>query len=150
MDLSSETALLRVEKAFTQASTPVVKYPRQLGQFWNDQLVKGKLVALMAPEKRGKTWWLMDMAMRAARQKKKVAFFQAGDMTEDEQLMRICIHLTKKSNLDKYSGKMFQPVKDCVYNQLSTCTKEVRECDFGVFEGKTIKEIRKEDRKSVV
>ena len=144
LDLSSETALLRVEKAFTQASSPVVKYPRQLGQFWNDQLVKGKLVALMAPEKRGKTWWLMDMAMRAARQKKKVAFFQAGDMTEDEQIMRMCIHITKKSNLEKYSGKMFQPVRDCVLNQLGTCTKEVRECDFGVFEGRTIKELRKD------
>jgi len=142
LDLSSETALLRIEKAFTQASTPVVKYPRQLGQFWNHQLVKGKLVSLMAPEKRGKSFWLLDIAIRATRQKKKVAFFQAGDMTEDEQLMRICIHLTKKSNLDKYNGKMMQPVRDCVYNQLSTCTKEVRECDFGIFEGKTIKEIR--------
>ena len=144
LDMSSKMALLRVEKAFRQAGTPVVKYPRQLGEFWNHQLVKGRLVALMASEKRGKTWWLMDMAMRATRQKVKVGFFQAGDMTEDEQLMRLCIYLTKKSNLDKYSGKMFQPVRDCVLNQLGTCDKEIRECDFGVFEGRSMKEIRQE------
>ena len=144
LDLSSETALLRIEKAFRQASTPVVKYPRQLGEFWNTQLVKGKLVALMGPEKRGKTWWLMDMAMRGTRQKVKVAFFQAGDMTEDEQLMRLSIYLTKKSNLKKYSGKMFQPIRDCVLNQLDTCDKEERECSFGVFEGRLAKELRQE------
>ena len=144
LDLSSEVALLRVEKAFKQASTPVVKYPRQLGEFWNKQLVKGRLVSLMGPEKRGKTFWLMDMAMRAARQKVKVAFFQAGDMTEDEQLMRLSIYLTKKSNLNEYSGKMFQPIRDCVYNQLDTCDKDVRECNFGVFEGRSKKELRNE------
>jgi len=144
LNLDGGTVLLRIEKAFAQASSPVVRYPRQLGEFWNSQFVKSRLVALMGIEKRGKTWWLMDIAMRAARQRVKVAFFQAGDMTEDEQLIRISIHLTKKSNLDKYNGKMFQPVRDCVYNQLGTCEKEVRECDFGVFEGRTEKEVRQE------
>ncbi len=144
LDLSSDEVLMKLENAFTQASTPVVKYPRQLGEFWNSQFVRGKLVALMGIEKRGKTWWLMDIAIRAARQRVKVAFFQAGDMTEKEQLMRIAVHLTKKSNLDKYSGRMFQPVKDCIYNQLDTCEKEIRECDFGVFEGRTEKEVRRE------
>jgi len=38
---------------------------------------------------------------------------------------------------------MYQPVKDCAFNQLDTCDKEVRECDFGIFEGRDIKELRK-------
>lgn len=144
LDLNSDEVLIKLENAFTQTSSSVVVYPRQLGEFWNNQFVRGKLVALMGIEKRGKTWWLMDIAIRAARQKRKVVFFQAGDMTEKEQLMRIAIHLTRKSNLDKYSGKMFQPVKDCIYNQLDTCDKEIRECDFGIFEGRTEKEVRQE------
>ena len=39
---------------------------------------------------------------------------------------------------------MFQPVRDCVLNQLDTCDKEERECNFGVFEGRLAKELRQE------
>ena len=142
LDLSNLAALERVEKAFKEASQPLIRYPRQLGEFWSSQLVRGALVALMAAEKRGKTFWLLDMAIRACSQRAKVVFFQAGDMTEGQQLKRLCTYLTKKSSLKKYSGKMHQPVRDCVYNQLNTCDKEDRECDFGVFEDKTEEQVR--------
>ena len=68
LDLSSTVALKRVEKAFKEAAQPLIRYPRQLGEFWNSQLVRGSLVALMASEKRGKTFWLLDMAIRACTQ----------------------------------------------------------------------------------
>ncbi len=142
LDLSSTVALKRVEKAFKEAAQPLIRYPRQLGEFWNTQLVRGSLVALMASEKRGKTFWLLDMAIRACAQRSKVVFFQAGDMTEGQQLKRLCTYLTKKSSLKKYSGKMTQPVRDCVYNQLNTCDREERESDFGIFEDKTEEQVR--------
>ncbi len=135
IDLSEERALGDIEKAFTILSQPVVKYPRQLGTFLNDQMVRGGFVAFMAPEKRGKTFWLLDMAMRASRQGSNVAFFQAGDMTKEQQIIRICIYLAGKSNKEKYSGKMFEPVRDCIHNQLDNCDRKERECDFGIFEG---------------
>ena len=144
VDFKSEEALDKVEKAFKNTGDVLIEYPRQLGRFWNHQLVRNGFVALLSIEKRGKTFWLMDMAVRATRQKRKVAFFQAGDMTEDEQIMRICIHLTGRSNLKEYSGKMWVPVRDCIYNQLSTCDKEQRECDFGALEDQTEKQIRTE------
>jgi hypothetical protein len=86
----------------------------------------------------------MEMAIRASRQKRRVAFFQAGDMSEEEQMMRICVHLTGRSNEKEYSGRTHQPVKDCIHNQLNTCKKPERECDFGVFEEWTEEELRKE------
>lgn len=144
LDLSNETALKRVEKAFAEAKTPIVRYPRQLGEFWNAQMVRGGFVALMGSDKRGKTFWLLDIAMRASRQKAKVAFFQAGDMTEDQQIIRIGVYLTKKSNLKKYSGKMYQPVRDCVWNQLDSCDREERECDFGIFKNRSDEALRNE------
>jgi len=144
VDFKSEKALEKVEKAFNQSNQTVIEYPRQLGEFWNRQLRRGAFVALMSTEKRGKTFWLMDMADRCSEQKHKVAFFQAGDMTEDEQIMRICVHNTGKSNLVEYSGKMYQPVRDCIRNQMDTCKKDVRECDFGVFEDWEEKSIRTE------
>jgi len=88
------------------------------------------------------TFWLLDMSIRACSQRSKVAFFQAGDMTEGQQLKRLCTYLTKKSSLKKYSGKMHQPVRDCIYNQMNTCDKEERECDFGVFDDKTEEQVR--------
>ena len=144
IDLSNDIVLQRVDKAFSEAAKPVVRFPGALGDFWNAQLVRGGFVALMASDKRGKSFWLLEIAIRGRKQGAQVAFFQAGDMTEGQQLKRICVYLTKRSDLKKYSGEMYQPVKDCVFNQMDTCDKECRECDFGVFTDRSEKEIREE------
>jgi len=143
-DLSDPGALDKVREAFAEAKEPLVTYPRQLGLFWNNQLVRGAFVALMGSEKRGKSYWLMDIVVRAVRQKRNVAFFQAGDMTEYQQIRRFCIHLAKKSDTAKYCGEMLEPVRDCVHNQRDTCTREERENAFGVFPDKSELEIRKD------
>ena len=144
IDLSDKEVLNNIEKAFNITSQSVFRYSRQLGEFWNEQLVRGGFIGLLAPEKRGKTFALLDMAILAARQGSNVAFFQAGDMTEDQQLKRICIKLAKKSDKEKYSGKMYEPVRDCIFNQLDTCDKKQRECEFGVFEDQTKEFIRQD------
>lgn len=144
LDLNSEITLDRIEKAFIETGQPVVTFPKQLGKFWNSQFVKGGLISILASDKKGKSFFLLDIAIRACRQKKKVVFFQAGDMTESSQLKRICIYLTQKSDQKRYCGKMWQPVRDCIHNQLNECTKEERECSFGIFEGKDKKYLRQE------
>ena len=133
LDLSNTNALLKIENAFTELSEPLISYPGALGDMWNSQLVRGSLVGILAPEKRGKTFFLLDMCVRAVRQKSKVAFFQAGDMTENQQIKRIGSYLSKKPIQEKYCGDVYFPVIDCVKNQLDTCDKEERECDFGPF-----------------
>lgn len=144
LDLSNEEELeIAVETAFQEAEAPLIKYTGALGSFWNEQLVRGAFVALMAPEKRGKTFWLLELAKRAAKGGAKVAFFQAGDMSQSEQLQRICISLTQKAIKKSHTGLKYSPVKDCTRNQINTCDKQVRECDFGVFEGHSEKELRK-------
>ena len=133
----------KIEKAFDDTQHPVVSYGQAIGKFWNDQLVRGGFVSLMGIEKRGKTFWLMDIAIRGARGKANVVFFQAGDMTEAQQLKRLCAHLAKKSRLKKHAGEMYEPVRDCVLNQRDACDKEgIRACNFGVFETRTEAEIR--------
>ena len=134
IDLSNESSLTRVEQAFDEASKPLVTYPGALGQFWNDQMTRDALVSLLAPEKRGKSYMLLDLARRAVTQRLNVAFFQAGDMSEAQQLRRLAIQLKKKSDREEYTGKMYEPVKDCIYNQTDNCNLKVRECDHGVFE----------------
>ena len=146
VDLSKESSLSSVTSAFSEVKTPVIYYARQLGQFWNDELIKGGFVVLMGSEKRGKTWRLLEMSLRAARQKRKVAFFQAGDMTDNQQIRRIGINLAGKSDKEKFLGKQLEPVRDCILNQLDLCTKKERECDFGVFDDKSEEFIRNEAR----
>lgn len=133
LDLSNENILGKIDDIFDSTYESVIKFPGALGDFWNDQLVKGGLVAILAPEKRGKTFWLIEFMMRAYKQGKKIAFFQAGDMTENQMLMRICIYLAKKSNKERYCGVQYVPVQDCIKNQADTCDKQIRECQFGLF-----------------
>jgi hypothetical protein len=128
-----ETLMNTIEKAFTYSQQPVVRYPRQLGQFLNDLLVRDSLVGIMGSEKRGKTFWLLEFAIRAARQRSNVAFFEAGDMSEGQITRRISIYLAKQSDKEKYSGKMFQPVRDCIWNQMDLCDNPQRESDEGIF-----------------
>lgn len=144
VDFSKENVLENVEKAFQDASTPIVHFPKAIGEFWDAQFVRGGFIAFLASEKRGKSFMLMDIAARAARQGNKVAFFQAGDMTRDQQIRRFCIHLAKASDMEKYCGDMYEPVVDCVRNQLDICQRPERECEFGVlFDAKfTEKDLR--------
>ncbi|MCK9429597.1 MAG: hypothetical protein M0R17_06295 [Candidatus Omnitrophica bacterium] len=142
LDLSEPEVLNKIESAFDTTYQNVIHFPGALGEFWNDQLVRGAFVSILSPEKRGKTFQLLELMMQAYKQKQKVALFQAGDMTENQQLIRICIYLARKSNLEKYCGQQYIPVQDCIKNQCNTCNKKIRECKFGIFT-KPETEIRK-------
>ena len=144
LDLSKPEALERIDRAFNTVDEPVVKYANQLGDLLNSSLIRGGFVAFMGPEKRGKTWMLLDLALKGCEQKANVAFFQAGDMSEESWLMRVSINLTGKSNQEKYCKTMYEPVRDCVKNQTDSCDLKERECDFGPFDGKEEKWVRNE------
>ena len=146
IDLSHPTVEQQIRQAFSESAECVVRYTGPLGAIWNPQMVRGAFIGFLAPEKRGKTFLFLDIAMRAARQRRKVAFFQAGDMTQRQQLKRICVYRAKKSDREEYCGIQYLPVKDCVKNQMDQCTKHVRESDtgpFDEFEG-SIAEFRKQ------
>lgn len=133
LDLRSPELAKRLESAFSKSTESVLQYPGALGQMWNEYLIRGGLFGITASDKVGKTSMLLDMAIRGMAQGQGVAFFQAGDMTEEQQLMRFAIYLAKRSNKERYTGNLIEPVQDCMWNQLDLCDKEVRECDHGVF-----------------
>jgi hypothetical protein len=106
-----------VERAFSDTAQPLMTFGRALGYMWDSQFVREGFVALMGPEKRGKSFMLLEIAMRALMTDCNVAMFQAGDMSERQQVMRICIYLAQRSNDPKYCTKMYVPVVDCEINQ---------------------------------
>lgn len=75
--------------AFTRKSDPLIVYPGALGEFFGDSLERDGFVAILAPEKRGKTFWLFDMAWRGMLQDRRVAFFQCGDLSQAQMMQRI-------------------------------------------------------------
>lgn len=141
IDLSSEEGLEAIEKAFSESNAPIITYPGALGEMLNDHLIRGGFVTFLAPEKRGKSFMLMEIALRAVRQKANVAFFEAGDMTQKQVIKRICAYIARRPHKEYYENKKrFQPVGDCIYNQLDVCNSTGRNCDHGIFEGVSLEQ----------
>lgn len=90
--LGSHVDVLQDESAMMTAMEnkpeSLVKYEGALGKFFGRSLARDNFVAYMGPMKRGKTFWCIDLGWRAMLQRKKVAYFQVGDLTQDQMMLR--------------------------------------------------------------
>lgn len=79
------------QRAFDKdrTSKPLVTYPGWLGTLLNGMMVRNTFVAWMAPDKVGKSMFLLDAAYRAVINRRRVAFLDVGDMTEEEVIERL-------------------------------------------------------------
>ena len=128
--LGSEESMRRLRRAFNYESRSVIQYPGALGRMMNNQLVREGFVSIMASEKRGKSFLMLDMALRAAVQYSNVAFFDAGDMSEDTIYLRLASYITERPVDDK--DELYIPVRDCLENQTNRCDRKERECSQGL------------------
>ena len=78
------------------------------------------LVAWMGPPKRGKSWYLQEMAFEALAAGLKVVYVSL-EMSEKNVAKRIYSRLTARSKRDQ---EIVYPVFDCVSNQDGTCLKD--------------------------
>lgn len=147
--LGTDESLDRLTNAFHQSKQTLVRYSGALGSIWNDQMVRDGFVALLGPEKRGKTYLLMDIAIRGCSQGSNVVFFQAGDMTEAQQLRRIGIYLCQRSDKQRYCGTQYKPVLDCVLHQNDSCERPERETATAPFEGEDQATIHRKEFKEL-
>ena len=134
LDVGSDAGLASLERAFSNTFVKVLEYPGEFGKMVNPLLVQDGFVAFMGPEKRGKSWFLLDAAMRTLRQRSNVAMFQAGDMTEAQTLRRIGIYIAQRSDDERNCEPYWRSVGDCVKNQFDDCTRKDRNCTFGVYD----------------
>ncbi len=112
-----------IQRAFERSERPLFALPGALGRMMNGVLNRDQFIAFMGPEKRGKTWWLNELAIRAAMSRLNVVLFQVGDMSREQVVLRICIRLAGRSNMERYAGDQVVPVLDCRLNQLGTCKR---------------------------
>lgn len=110
-------------KAFEHEETSLFVLEGKLGRMLNSELNRDKFLAVLGPEKRGKTWWLNEFAIRAAKARCNVALFQIGDMSEDQVIVRLSIRLSGKSNVHRYCEGHESPVPDCLLHQTGRCQK---------------------------
>ena len=123
-------------KAFDYAAEPLFKLPGAAGRFLNDMFTRDSFVTLLGPEKRGKTWMLIELSIWARRAGRNVAFFCAGDMTLPQMLVRYGVRFAGKSHRKKYCGELKVPCLDCMKNQLDDCDDHNRLSYSGVIKDK--------------
>ena len=85
-----------IKEAFDDRSEPLIIYPGALGRFFGDTLERDGFVNFIAPEKRGKSMWLLDVAYRAMLQRRKVVFFSVGDMSQNQVMRRMMTRVAQR------------------------------------------------------
>ena len=136
VSVGSELYSNMLMEVFNKKTQNVLSFPGDFGKLVNEHMVRSGFVAFMGAEKRGKTFLLLEMALRAVMQNKSnVAFFAAGDMTEKQIAKRISTYLTLSNENEKYCKEHWAPRGDCVLNQLNLCKQTGRASKFGVYSG---------------
>lgn len=82
-------------RAFEHERESLVKYPGDLGRFFGNELERDGFIAIMGVQKRGKSVWLQDLAVRAMEQRRRVAYFQCGDLSEIQQVRRFGVRIAR-------------------------------------------------------
>lgn len=116
-------------KMFKAREDTLIKYPGDLGNFLDPYMIRSGFVIYLAQNKGGKSFNLMDAALRAGQQGRKVLFYQAGDMTQEQMELRMAIYICQLSDQEMYCNKTFIPVMDCIHNQVGSCELDIRNND---------------------
>uniref|UniRef100_A0A6H1ZU29 Putative helicase n=3 Tax=viral metagenome TaxID=1070528 RepID=A0A6H1ZU29_9ZZZZ len=97
------------------------KMPGALGKLLGP-FERGAFAAVMAPTKRGKTWFLLEIAIMALLNKFKVAFISM-EMRKEKMAQRFYKRLLSATT---EGGKVYYPIFDCINNQDGSCSMPQR------------------------
>lgn len=84
------------DAAYAESQKPLITWPYESAQFFfGSSLSRDALIAILAPEKRGKTWFCLEFAVRAVSQRRKVALFEVGDMSRSQIMRRLGVRFSR-------------------------------------------------------
>lgn len=78
------------------AEPPLIEWPGAVGEFFGRAMERDAFVVFLGPEKRGKTFWLIEAGWQAMRQKKKVLFLEVGDMSQRQIMRRFMVRASRR------------------------------------------------------
>jgi hypothetical protein len=88
---------LLMDLFFAEEEDVMIHYPKDLGEFFGPHLCRDGFIAFLAPEKRGKSFWLLDLAWRAAvKDKRRTLFYSVGDMSKKQVARRLYARSTRR------------------------------------------------------
>ena len=119
-----------LREGFDSARESLIYFPNALGLFINPLLCRRNFIGILGTEKRGKTWRLNEIALQALKCRRNVAYFNVGDMDNEEQAVRFASRISRLPTKEEHCGERYIPVLDCQYNREGTCTKKERTCDI--------------------
>ena len=88
----SQQALIR---AFAEPMDPIIKFPGPAADFFDPALTRDALIGVQGVEKRGKTWWCLEFVHRTIAERRKVAMFEVGDLTEPQLTRRMAMRMAE-------------------------------------------------------
>lgn len=74
----------------------LVQWPGELDRFLSPFFEREGFISFAAPEKRGKSFWLMETVHLALRQRRRVLYYVLGDMSQDQAYRRYYSRLTRR------------------------------------------------------
>lgn len=101
LEIGADTAIdvlndrAAIKQAFNENVRPVILYDDDLGRFFGRHLQRDALIGVMGPEKRGKSYMLMEFGITAALQKQRVLYFDCGDMSRNQIIRRMMCRIAK-------------------------------------------------------
>jgi len=84
-----------IREAFADKGESLIEFPGALGQFFKGALEREGFVAFMGKKAVGKSFWLQEMAYQGMLQRRKVAFFEIGDMGQNQTMRRLMSRVTR-------------------------------------------------------
>jgi len=121
----------------------LISYPDQLDGFLGKWMVRESLYAFMAPDKTGKTMWLIDAAYRAVRNRCRVGYVDAGDMGQKEAIMRMGQRTLRRS----WEAETIKwPTRVSIDEEIEIVSEE-REFDDALDPGRAFRAFQKLSRK---
>lgn len=110
-----------IESTINDTYEQLIELPGALGTVMNNTLVRGGFITFVGRMKSGKTYNIMELCRYARNQGRRVILFSAGDMTQNQMMMRIWQADAKTTSSKYYQSMQRVPYLDCKRNQCGTC-----------------------------
>lgn len=100
VDLLSKDSIPLIQNAFQNEDEELFALRGGMNKLVGGPLCRGELIAFLAPQKSGKTWWMIDTSITAMTKGNKVLFISL-EMTEDQMTRRFWQSLSGCSRFGK-------------------------------------------------
>ena len=84
-----------------ERTAALITYPGALGKFLDKALARDAFIGITGAMGSGKSWWLLDIGYTAARQRRRVAFFEVGDMSRRQVQRRMGQRALRRPRRDR-------------------------------------------------